>query len=75
LVITHDPNEELTWETSYQYLLDELFLSVFLSEDESLLPRTSSRTWLNASFNSARVIDTMMDGGWLIEVGCRRQMG
>jgi hypothetical protein len=28
LVITHDPNGELTWEKSYQYLLEELFLSV-----------------------------------------------
>jgi hypothetical protein len=28
LVITHDPNGELTREKSYQYLFEELFLSV-----------------------------------------------
>jgi hypothetical protein len=37
-------------------------LSELFKEDESPLSSTVSRKWLNASFASARVIDTMMDG-------------
>jgi hypothetical protein len=49
-------------------------LSDLFKEDESPLSSTVSRTWLNASFASARVIDTMMDGGWLVKVGRRIRM-
>jgi hypothetical protein len=46
-------------------------LSELFKEDESSLSSTVSRTWLNASFASARFIETMMDGGWLVQVGRR----
>jgi hypothetical protein len=49
-------------------------MSALFSEDESPLSRTLSRTWLNASFDSARVVDTIMDGGWLLQVGCGIRM-
>ena len=43
--------------------------------EESSLSRTSLRTWLNASFASAQVVDTMVDGntdGWFWEDGGSR---
>jgi hypothetical protein len=49
-------------------------ISELFKEEESPLLNMVSRTWLNASFASARVIDTIMDGGWLIQVGRRIRM-